>query len=140
MEKVTVSDGLLRKLFVGYLPYGGNYVKTIIITFALVASSLLAGSIGVGITIGPPPPPRVLAAPPAPGPGYVWVDGYWYPVGHQYRWHSGYWTRAPYEGAAWVRPRYESGRYYNGYWEGSHGRIEHNHHWDRDRRRDYDRH
>ena len=113
--------------------------KTILAAFALAASSLLAGSIGVGITIGAPPPPRVVAVPASPGPGYVWVDGYWYPVGGHYRWHEGYWTRPPYVGAAWIVPHYAEGRYYAGYWSGPHGRFEHNHDWDHDRDRDHGR-
>jgi hypothetical protein len=40
----------------------------------------------------------VAVHPAAPGPGFTWVDGYWYPVGGHYRWHEGYWTRPPYEG------------------------------------------
>jgi hypothetical protein len=71
----------------------------------------------------------------------MWVEGYWYPVGHHYKWHDGYWTRVPYGGARWVSPRWEGGRYYVGYWDGDHGRVEHDHHWDRDHdRRDHDRH
>ena len=99
------------------------------------------GQVSVGITIGPPPPPRVVRVIPSrPGPEFVWVDGYWYPVGGHYRWHAGYWTRPPYAGARWIGPRHEGGRYYNGYWEGDRGRFEHRHDWDHDRdRRDHDR-
>ena len=116
--------------------------KTNLLTiFVLTAGSLFAADFSIGIRIGPPPPPRVIAVRPvAPGPGYFWVGGYWYPDGKRYKWHDGYWTRAPYEGANWVAPRYEGGLFYNGYWEGSRGRFEHDHHWDHDRgRRDWDR-
>ena len=106
----------------------------------LVGGMALAADLSVGIRIGPPPPPRVFVQPVAPGPGYVWVDGYWYPVGHHYRWHAGYWTLPPYAGAAWIGPRHEGGLYYHGYWGGSRGRLEHNHHWDRERERDHERH
>jgi len=78
--------------------------------------------------------------PPSPGPDYVWIDGYWYPVGNHWRWHQGYWTRAPYEGAHWAAPRYENGQFFNGYWEGERGHLEHNHNWDRYRDRDYHGH
>jgi len=100
------------------------------------------GQVSVGITIGPPPPSRVLRVRPvSPGRDFVWVEGYWYPVGHRYRWHEGYWTRAAYPSARWVAPRYEGGRYFNGYWDGDRGRVEHDHRWDHDRdRRDHDRH
>jgi hypothetical protein len=115
---------------------------------ALLAGMLFAGApafsapqVAVGIRIGPPPRPRyVRVRPIAPGPDYYWVDGYWYPVGHRYRWHSGYWTRPPYSGAVWVGPRYDGGQFYGGYWNGDRGRFEHDHRWDRDRRdRDRDR-
>ena len=114
---------------------------------ALLAGTLFAGlplfgaQVSFGIQIGPPPPPRIeRVRPVAPGPDYVWVDGYWYPVGHHWKWHKGYWTLAPYGGARWFAPHYEGGRYYDGYWEGEHGRFEHRHEWDRRRERDYYEH
>ena len=115
--------------------------KKMIAIMVLTAGSLLAADLSIGIRIGAPPLPRVVRVRPvAPGPGYAWVDGYWYPEGKRYKWHEGYWTRAPYEGAVWVGPRYEGGLFYNGYWEGSRGRVEHDHHWDHDHgRRDWDR-
>ena len=118
-------------------------MKTFIM-ISLLALTLLAvqpaqaAQISFGIQIGPPPPPPVyIAPPPSPGPEYAWIDGYYYPVKGHYRWHAGYWTRAPYAGAQWYAPRYDGGHYYNGYWGGSRGRIEHNHSWDKHRERDY---
>jgi hypothetical protein len=112
-------------------------------TFTLVAmmslglGSVAAAQVSVGIVIGAPPPPRVVrVVPRSPGPEFVWVQGYWYPVGNHYKWHDGYWTRAPYPGARWVEPRHDGTRYYLGYWEGERGRIEHDHKSDRDRDRD----
>ena len=64
----------------------------------------------------PPPAPLYYAPPPAPGRGYIWVDGYYYPSGPRYAWRAGYWTRPPYAGARWCGPRYHGGRYYHGYW------------------------
>jgi hypothetical protein len=105
----------------------------------LLACGFVGGAqVSVGISIGPPPPPRVLRVRPvAPGPGYAWVAGYWYPVGHHYRWHDGYWSRPPYSGAVWVMPRHDGHQFFEGYWEGSRGRFSHDHHWDRDRDRDF---
>jgi len=111
----------------------------------LLALMLLGGASGfaevsIGVRIGAPPPARVVRFRPAsPGPGYFWVDGYWYPVGNRYRWHNGYWTRPPYVGSYWVAPHYESGRFFDGRWDGDRGRRDHNHRWDRDRDRDYRR-
>jgi hypothetical protein len=111
---------------------------TLIAALFLIGTSSFAGQVSFGIRIGPPPPPRVVRAmPPSPGPGYVWVDGYWYPAGSHYKWHSGYWTRPPYEGARWIAPHHDGDRYHEGYWEGEHGRVAHNHHWDHEKNRDY---
>jgi hypothetical protein len=63
-----------------------------------------------------PPAPLVSYATPAPGPGYSWVGGYWYPAGARYSWHAGYWARPAFVGARWAAPRYYGGRYYGGYW------------------------
>ena len=81
---------------VGGYPYGGYYVAA------------------------PPPPPPAYYAPapvyPAPGYGYTWIGGYYYPVGARWAWHAGYWARPPYAGAVWVGPRYHGSHYYGGYW------------------------
>jgi hypothetical protein len=102
----------------------------------LIAILLLAGGAAMagprfffGVNIGapvyapapviawaPPPAPIVAYAPPAPGPGYGWVSGYWYPVGPRWAWRAGYWARRPFTGAYWVGPRWHAGRYYGGYW------------------------
>ncbi len=104
---------------------------------AVLVAGTLSAQISVGIQIGAPPPPRVLRVHPRrPGGDYIWVEGYWYPVGHRYKWHEGYWTRPPYLGARWVLPHYDGHRYFEGYWEGDRGRREHDHHWDRDPYRD----
>ena len=105
----------------------------------LLAAGMVYGAVSVGISIGAPPPPRVIAIPASPGPGYTWVGGYWYPVSGRYVWHEGYWTRPPYVGAIWVGPHHDGRYFHDGYWNGPHGRIEHNHGWDRDRDRDYRR-
>lgn len=104
-----------------------------------VLASPVSAQVSVAVTIGQPPPPVVYHVPPQPGPEFVWVEGYWYPHGHKYRWHDGYWTRAPFGGAYWVQPYYLDGRYYAGYWDNGHTHVEHDHHWDHDHdRRDYD--
>jgi len=113
-------------------------MKTKLLAGVLLAAGSVFAQISIGIQIGPPPPPRVLRVRPiAPGPDFVWVDGYWYPVGNHYRWHAGYWTRAPYAGARWVVPHHDGERFFAGYWDGDRGRFEHDHHWDRDHDRDY---
>jgi len=110
--------------------------KTILALMLLGAGSSFA-QVSIGVRIGPPPPPRVVRPSRTPGPGYIWVDGYWYPVGGRYKWHGGYWTRPPYDGARWREPHYDGGRFFEGYWEGGRGRFDHDHRWDRDRNRDF---
>jgi hypothetical protein len=111
----------------------------LLFTFILcLGVSVSQAQISVGIIIGAPPAPRIVAVTPVrPGPDFVWVEGYWYPVGHHYKWHAGYWTRPPYEGAHWVGPHHDGERYFAGYWDGNHGRFEHDHHWDHDHDRDF---
>ena len=111
---------------------------------ALLAGILLAGvsafaaQVSIGIQIGPPPPPRVIRVlPPRPAAEFVWIEGYWYPVGRKYKWHEGYWTRPPYEGARWVGPHHDGRQFFAGYWDGDRGRMDHDHHWDRDHDRDF---
>jgi len=113
-----------------------------LLAVALLAGGCAFGQFSVGIRIGPPPPPRVVRVQPrAPGAGYVWIDGYWYPSGRKYKWHDGYWTRPPYAGARWVPAHHDGQQFFEGYWVGDRGNIGHDHRWDRDRRnRDYDRH
>lgn len=100
-------------------------------------SALSAAQISLGVRIGEPPPPRVVrVVPQRPGGEFVWVDGYWYPVGRRYVWHAGYWTRPPYEGARWVGPHHDGAQFFAGYWDGDRGHIEHDHRWDHDHDRD----
>ena len=114
--------------------------KTFLALMFLAGGWICSAQVSIGVRIGPPPPPRVVRVLPArPGPDYVWVDGYWYPVDGRYVWHRGYWTEPPYGGAIWVGPRWEGGRYYDGYWNGDRGRFEHDHRWDREHERDHDR-
>ena len=103
-------------------------MKTKLAVILLLAGcSMFAGTrffVGVGVggygpgyyVAAPPHPPPVAYYAPAPGPGYVWVDGYHYPVGPRWAWRSGYWARHPYAGAYWVGPRYYRHYYYGGYW------------------------
>lgn len=102
--------------------------------------SVVSAQISIGVQIGQPPPVRVVRVRPRqPGPEFVWIDGYWYASGRKWKWHDGYWTRVPYEGARWVGPRYEGGKFFEGYWEGGGRQVPHDHRWDRDRDRDYGR-
>lgn len=60
------------------------------------------------IVVREPPPPRreVIPARP-PGPGMVWVTGYWAWHGDRHFWVSGHYERPPRSHAVWVEPRWE---------------------------------
>ena len=105
-----------------------NFIRAVLlIAMLLVTAKGSKAQVSVGIMIGAPPPPRVAVVVPArPEPASVWIEGYW--------------TRPPYDGARWVAPRHDGDRYYAGYWAGEHGRVEHDHHSDHNRDRDYHGH
>jgi hypothetical protein len=78
---------------------------------------------------GPPGEVVVDEAPPAPiyetvgiapGPGFVWIGGYYHWYGGRWQWYRGHYARPPHPGAAWIGARYEfrGGRrvYIRGYW------------------------
>lgn len=112
-----------------------NIIKTFAIAIMLLAPAATANA-QISIRIGEPPPPRAYRVPPQPGPEFVWVEGYYYPVRGRYVWHDGYWTRPPYQGAYWVSPYHVGGQYYPGRWEGARGIIRHDHRWDQRENRD----
>ena len=108
----------------------------------LLGATAMFAQISIGIRIGAPPPPQEFRVQPrSHGAGYVWLGGYWFPNGNKYKWHDGYWTRPPYEGAHWVEPNHDGERFHEGRWAGDKGDVNHNHKWDkgRDRNRDYNR-
>jgi hypothetical protein len=112
-------------------------IKVLTLSALLIGSASAAhAQISFGIHIGEPPAPRAYRVPPRPGPDYVWIEGYQYPVNGHYVWHDGYWTRPPYEGAYWVEPYHLNGQYFEGHWEGSRGVVRHDHRWDRGKQRD----
>jgi hypothetical protein len=67
-----------------------------------------------------PPPPIVETVGVAPGPGYLWIGGYYHWNGGGWVWYRGHYARPPHPGAVWIHPRYEfrGGRrvYIAGYW------------------------
>jgi hypothetical protein len=103
------------------------------VLFAIVLT--IPASAQISVYIGSAPPPlRYERRAPIPAPGYVWIEGYWAPDGHHYRWVAGHWELPPYEGAYWYHPHYdhyrEGWRWHEGHWD----REDH----DRDREHDRD--
>ena len=66
-----------------------------------------------------PPPSRYEAVPVAPGPGYVWIGGYWGWNLGRHVWIGGRWAMPP-AGHAWVPGAWgrhgDGWRYRGGYW------------------------
>src|ERR1700741_1570907 len=83
-----IASPLIRLLFVMVL--------------ALGMASTAQSSVFVSVAIAPPPIP-VYAQPVCPGPGYIWVPGYWaWNPDDGYYWVPGYLTLAPFVGALWT--------------------------------------
>ena len=99
-------------------------MKKLLLTSAVFLGTFLSACAGGGYytsaRIGPPPAPRYGVMGYAPGPGYVWAEGYWDLRGNRWAWQQGRWMRPPRRGAVWVpnewrnnRGRYELRR---GHW------------------------
>ena len=74
-------------------------MKKALIAMVLLAGSALAGPrISIGIGFGAPAP-MAMMRPACPGPGYIWVDGYY---GPNRVWVPGFWRRP----AVVVAPRF----------------------------------
>ena len=90
------------------------------VLLATVLTGCAGSGVYVGTRYGPPPPPRYGFVGVAPGPGYVWTDGYWDWRGSRWYWVNGAWRRAPRARAVWVPGSWqqEHGRYRfrRGYW------------------------
>ena len=57
---------------------------------------------GVVVVAQPPPPAQVEVAPPVPGPGYVWLPGYWNWNGAAYVWYPGRYEVRPAGATVWI--------------------------------------
>ncbi len=86
---------------------------------AIPVQSRAQVAVGISVRIGPPVLP-VYVQPICPGPGYIWVPGYWAYGPDGYFWVPGTWVFPPEVGLLWT-PGYwgwEDGFYawYPGYW------------------------
>jgi len=98
--------------------------KRAVLGGVMLASAFLTACASPGYVayrVPGPPAPRVVGAMGyAPGPGYVWADGFWDLHGSRWAWVSGEWRRPPHTHAVWVRPYWESRgsswRFHRGYW------------------------
>lgn len=104
--------------------------RIVLVTAALLGGLVLSGCVvaplppadgAAPVVIAPsaPPPPPAEAVVVAPGPGYVWITGYWGWVGGRHVWTQGRWV-APRPGYRWVPRRWAQGpggwHQHGGYW------------------------
>lgn len=80
---------------------------------ALLLASTILGACGGGyyrsgyyVRSAPPAPRYMGARGYAPGPGYVWTDGYWGWGNNNWRWNDGRWMRPPRGRSQWVAPQW----------------------------------
>jgi hypothetical protein len=100
-------------------------IRSLIPALALAALPAFPMTANAGIEFGlsvnfAPPPLPVYEQPPVPGPGYLWIPGYWGWDGGDYYWVPGTWAFAPVTGFLWT-PGYwgwGNGAYlwHAGYW------------------------
>lgn len=81
--------------------------RNVLLSAVLAASSMLAScaphAYVAAYVPGPPERPYAVGAVGyAPGPGYVWADGFWDLRGGRWAWAPGYWTHAPRRHAYWA--------------------------------------
>jgi hypothetical protein len=81
-------------------------MKKFALAVLLAIAMLPAASFAQVVIRVAPPAPIVETRPVAPGPGFVWVDGYHRWDGAHYVWTPGRWDRPPHPGAHWVAHHY----------------------------------
>ncbi len=111
--------------------------RTLLCGLFLAAALTAPVQAQISVYIGAPPPPlRYEVPPPLPGPGFVWVEGFWAVQGRHYRWVPGHYDQPPYPGAYWSHPHYdhypEGWRFHEGHWDREdHDNHDHGHGHDR---------
>lgn len=86
-------------------------IRNMLLSALLAGSALLGGCASHAYVAAyvPGPPVQAYVGGPigyAPGPGYVWADGFWDLHGNNWVWAHGYWARPPRPNARWVSPRW----------------------------------
>ena len=95
------------------------FAATTILAASMLATACAGASGRVYVRSGPPPI-RAEVVGVAPGPGYVWVPGYYNYNGGGYVWVGGRWDRPPRSRARWVPGHWQRDRrgwyYVQGHW------------------------
>jgi WXXGXW repeat (2 copies) len=82
-------------------------VAALAVVLALPACEHAAFTFYSGVGFGPPAPRFVGPVGMAPGPGFVWTDGFYDWSGNNWAWRPGRWQRPPRPGMRWEMPRYQ---------------------------------
>ncbi len=97
-----------------------TFASPLALALLFSASVACAGPRGrVYVRVAPPPPivERVVVA---PGPGYIWVPGYYVWTSARYVWRPGAWVVPPRPRAVWVAPHWRHERrgwyFVEGHW------------------------
>jgi len=98
-------------------------LRNALLACVLLASMVMASCAAHGYyayRVPPPPPPVAGVVGYAPGPGYVWVDGFHDLRGARWMWAPGNWIRPPRPHSVWVRSYWEpygrGYRFHRGHW------------------------
>ena len=98
-------------------------MKSTVLCAVLLSALGLAACGGGYVSYAVPAPPAPYFVGPvgyAPGPGYVWIDGFWNLNGGRWNWMNGRWAVPPRPHAVWVADRWErhghNWRYRRGHW------------------------
>ncbi|HUL02046.1 MAG TPA: hypothetical protein VLV16_02315 [Gemmatimonadales bacterium] len=83
-------------------------------SLAICAAAACAEGMTLGVVYADrrPPPPRVEVIAQSPGPGFVWIAGYWSWRSDDYYWTPGHWERA----------KHGYNRWESGHWQHRHNR------------------
>jgi hypothetical protein len=82
--------------------FASPFIRSFLLVLALlVLPAASSAAVYVSVDIAPPPIP-LYEQPLVPGPGYIWVPGYWAYGPDGYYWVPGTWVLAPYVGALWT--------------------------------------
>jgi hypothetical protein len=82
-------------------PLAALLMATSLAIGALVSPTPAVAQIELTVMVSPPPLP-VYEQPPIPGPGYLWLPGYWSYGPYGYFWVPGTWMEPPAVGLLWT--------------------------------------